>query len=160
MVTAAQSQFMTVEWANGVSIRKAQPEDGFMIWRWRNDLVTRRNFKQTKHVPWCDHVEWFNAKMSDYRSIMLIGEIDEVPAGVVRFDPKEEDGYEICINMAPAYRYRGYGRKILKAACDTMDGAKLWATIRFGNEASMKIFKACGFAWQYSQNQFDVYMHE
>ena len=94
------------------------------------------------------HNHWFAAALISPNKVILIGEIQSGKIGVVRFDRLDE-GWEAGINVNPEYRGKGLSAQLLQMAVDWFlvqyPNQTVVATIRPDNQASRKIFEACGF---------------
>ena len=75
-------------------------------------MVRAQSFS-SEVIPYETHCNWFKQKLVDAKSTLLIIEIDEVPAGIVRFDEKE-DGAVIGVSIDKDFRGKGLGSKFIK----------------------------------------------
>ena len=128
-----------------VRVRPAAIEDSSLIWTWRNDPATRAASRNRDIVAWNDHEQWFARKLADVDCTMLVGILDGVPIGIVRFERLAESKYEVNINVAPASRNSGLGTKVLSVACvppssTPQQGKVLLAQIKPENQASRRVF--------------------
>ena len=141
-----------------MSIRRAIVADAQDIWRWRNDVDTRAVSRNSATVTWNDHRAWFERRLADPSTLMLIGMADERAVGVVRFDRTSESTADVSINLAPEYRGRGLGKALLRAGCAfaSNDGfaAIFDAEILSANLSSQRIFEQAGFAQIAAQGQW------
>ena len=127
-----------------ITLRRAEDTDSKLIWHWRNDSVTRANFRNNQLISWPTHRDWYAEAIKDPDRLMLIGEQDGTPFGIVRFDKMLGGAYEVSINVAPEWRGIGLGCKLLGLACQRAN-KKLFATIKESNTASQRIFILNGF---------------
>jgi len=136
--------------AGELRLRRADEADSKLIWNWRNDPVSRSNFRDQNLISWAAHKEWFRSALDDLNRILFFGEIDGVSIGIVRFEPVGELEYEVSINLAPERRGMGLGRRLLAAACVEIErergGVSFRAAVRRDNIASQRIFQQCGFS--------------
>ncbi len=131
-----------------LSVRPASSEDRALIFSWRNDPKVRAASLSTDEIPWEAHCRWFESALAHEETSILVGEIEAVPIGVVRFDPLVS-GYRVSVYLAADAHGRGYGAWLLRAA-------ELWmiasgrrgavsAEIMAGNHASVAAFEAAGY---------------
>jgi len=144
-------------------LRPATFTDSNAILNWRNDPLTRAMSRDHAIVELENHQTWFAKALQDQTKILMIGEIDGRPIGLVRFD-QSKDGWEVGINLNPHDRGKGQGVELLRRAVRQfqMDHAnqKLIAGIRPENTASRKIFEACGFRWIDRRDELDHFEAE
>lgn len=130
-------------------MRRAIAADGHDIWRWRNDETTRAVSRKATAVTWEEHRVWFEQRLANLDSLILIGMADERTVGVVRFDRTVDQTAEVSINLAPDARGQGLGKELLRAGCAfaSNDGfaAIFDAEIRSINLSSQRIFEQAGF---------------
>lgn len=132
-----------------LELRPASIADSDRLLAWRNDPQTRAMSLSTDVISGEDHKRWMdmNVVYGYPTHIVMIGEIDEKPVGVVRFDASKKDvmSYTASITMAPAERGKGLAHGVLDQACLWMGEFTLNATIRASNVPSQKLFEKCGF---------------
>ena len=123
-----------------------------LIWQWRNDPVTREYSFCNKYINWEEHNIWYKNVLEDISTKLFIGEINNKPVGVIRFSNFKENKsvYEININIAPIYRGKGIGKKLLKKGIlKLIEHDKKFDTIianvKTSNTASKALFKKNGF---------------
>jgi RimJ/RimL family protein N-acetyltransferase len=130
-------------------VREATLEDRKPIWEWWNDPITRKMMKKNDHVPWEEHCAWFEKVLEDENRILCVGLVDQHKIGVVRFDLRIDEIYEVSINLNPFFRGKGYGSKVLLKSMEylTKDRKvkKLFAMCKKINIASRKTFEKAGF---------------
>ncbi len=135
--------------AAGFRLRPADAEDIERLWLWRNDQHTRAMATSHRVVVWASHQAWFARTLADPRARVLIVEVDDEPAAMVRFDDLDDSRSLVSINVAPSARGGGVGRSALALACFDQDrerpGTQLVAEILTANAASRRIFEANGF---------------
>ena len=129
--------------------RRAERGDAELLWRWANDLETRRNAFSQMPIPWPDHLAWLDGRLASAATRIWIFSDDDTPVGQVRFDIVGEAA-EIDIAVAPERRGRGYGKAMLTEAIDRLraeHGARFTprASVLEANAASLRMFRACGF---------------
>lgn len=136
--------------AGELRLRLTDAADSKLIWNWRNDQVSRGNFRSQTPISWEVHEEWFRSALVDPNRVLFCGEIDGIPIGIVRFEAIGDFEYEVSINLAPEFRRMGFGHRLLAAACERIERERgevsFRAAVRRGNIASERIFQRCGFS--------------
>ena len=132
-----------------VYIRFVEKEDIEDILNWRNDLETIKQSFNSKSVKLKDHEKWFNDSIKNKnRQIFIAFNKENEKIGQIRFD-KNKDKAEIGITIAPEFRGKGYGSKVIKKACEVYlnnyDVSNLIAKIKKSNPSSLKAFEKAGF---------------
>ena len=129
--------------------REARQADADVLWRWANDRETRQNSFSRSPIPCAAHVAWLEQRLASDATRIWVFSDGEAPVGQVRFDIA--DGVaEIGITVAPERRGRGYGKAMLQQAIRCLheergDHVRPRASVLARNEASLRLFKACGF---------------
>ena len=151
--------------AGELRLRRTDETDSKLIWNWRNDPVTRSNFRNQGAISWEAHEAWFRSAQADPNTIIFVGQIDGEPIGVIRFDLRvDRSAYEISINLAPEYRSKGLGARLLAASCEEIETGgstiPLQAAVRVENVASQRIFRQCGFYERQIDGEFITYWRD
>ncbi|HQS58872.1 MAG: UDP-2,4-diacetamido-2,4,6-trideoxy-beta-L-altropyranose hydrolase [Gallionellales bacterium 35-53-114] len=100
---------------SGIAMREVNEDDSEKLFEWRNHSGIRSVSRNAELIKWEDHQKWFSSAMCSTDRILLIGEIGDVPIGVVRFD-KHEGSAEVSIYLVPEDNRRGQGRNLLLSA--------------------------------------------
>jgi RimJ/RimL family protein N-acetyltransferase len=136
-----------------VRIRPATSADSVEVLRWRNDLDSRMNSRDSETISLETHEVWFEKVLSNPEQVLLIGEdTDGRPMGQVRFDRMgiEPLSYELSITLAPEARGRGLALELLTAAevcfLDTRGSLQLRAFVNNGNKVSERLFLGSGYS--------------
>jgi UDP-2,4-diacetamido-2,4,6-trideoxy-beta-L-altropyranose hydrolase len=144
--------------AGHLHLRPATMSDSQLVWQWRNDPLSQRASRNTDPVPWDQHERWFANVIADDDSIILLGLLRNVPAGIVRFQRLADQEYEVSINLAAEVRGKGVGTLLLAASCDALEHqrsiSKIVAEIRIWNEVSLRVFEACQFKHIHQDDEF------
>lgn len=130
-------------------LRRATASDEGNIFEWRNAAETRRYAFNPDAVAWEDHLRWFRDTLTRTDRYLLIGELDNQPIGVLRYDVVNEVA-EVSIYMVPGYGGRGLGTALLKegsawVARHLPQVTTLSAKILPDNIASRKSFAKAGY---------------
>jgi RimJ/RimL family protein N-acetyltransferase len=138
-------EIMSVE--KGLWFRPAGEEDARLFWEWANDPIARRWSFAPDVIRWEDHTRWFVGKLADSKCLLLVFADGDSPLGQVRFDLAGREAV-ISISLANHFRGKGYGTRVLRAACGEVFARPIdsvLALIRPGNEVSIRMFEAVGF---------------
>jgi UDP-2,4-diacetamido-2,4,6-trideoxy-beta-L-altropyranose hydrolase len=151
-------------YARDLRLRPPCEGDSRLIWTWRNDPVSRDNFRNEDPISWQAHEAWFHAALADPNKIIFIGQIDNIPIGIIRFDLIDGPVFDVSINLAPERRGKGVGAQLLAAACETIEregrAVPLQAVVRLGNIASRRVFQQCGFVEREIDGAFVSYWRD
>ena len=132
-----------------LTLREAEPQDAFQIWRWANDPTTRANSFHREPIHWAEHLEWYEAKQASPGSRMWVLEDRGVPVGHIRCDCAEPDIARISFVVDTDHRGRGLGTRMLQLSapqCFSLLGVKRVQGITFkSNVASARAFMRAGF---------------
>lgn len=136
-------------------IIKATTDHSIDIWSWRNDPMTRSMFRSPDLVAWDDHAKWFESSLVNPKRFIYVALMNGRPVGMVRFDAVSlaEGRFETSINVAPAERRSGIGRKLLtdsiRALTNEISCVKeILAEVKSTNPASNALFTSVGFLLQ------------
>jgi UDP-2,4-diacetamido-2,4,6-trideoxy-beta-L-altropyranose hydrolase len=133
-----------------VALRLAEMEDAQLLYDWQQAPETRRHALNRKPFSFDEHRRWLSAKLENGRDLLLIGEAGKKPCGFVRLDwfgaDRDRTQYLISIAAAPGQHGRGIGTALLKAARALAPGAHFYAKVLEENEASLALFRGCGYA--------------
>lgn len=136
--------------------------DSRLIWKWRNDPVTRQMSRHKEPIPWKQHQEWYEQTVNASDKCVLMANKRRTPLGVVRFDELKNGRWEVNINLDPAIRGQGYGRDVLSEACKyafrLLDCSEIYAEVKPENLASIKIFELVGFKFQGMREGLRTYL--
>lgn len=133
-----------------LQLRKVQPCDMDLLFRWANDDTVRANAFHTEKIPYENHVQWFEKMMADasvYQYILCDG---NVPIGQIRLTD-EEGAALIDYSVAPMHRGKGYGTELLRLLCRQLyidritNVTKLIGQVKYQNQASARVFEKSGF---------------
>ncbi len=149
------------------TLREATYQDAKMLLDWRNDPETRAASFDTREIRFEDHMRWYEKALADPSALMYIMEDDGEAVGQIRLNVEVEDtdgkwnSYSnevrdssktrarISYSVAPGFRGRGYGSKLLalveeQAKLDARTST-LYGEVRTDNIASQKAFLKNGY---------------
>ncbi|WP_162917702.1 GNAT family N-acetyltransferase, partial [Dongia deserti] len=134
-----------------MKLRRATMDDALDVLAWRNDPDSVTASKSGRPIGQAEHLKWFPNAIRSSRHLILIAEEDSHKLGVVRFD-QMADYWLVSINMSPAVRGKGHGRKALSQAIDLLRAdagpCRLLAEVKDDNVPSLRLFDTLGFVRQ------------
>jgi UDP-2,4-diacetamido-2,4,6-trideoxy-beta-L-altropyranose hydrolase len=149
-LAAAIVPFMRLKDGTPLSLRLAEMDDARLLYDWQQAPETRRFALDKKPFSFEDHCRWLDAKLGNGRDLLLVGEAAGKPCGFVRLDwfgaDKDRTQYLVSIAAAPGQHGRGVGTALLRAARALAPRAHFYARVMPENEASLALFRACGYA--------------
>ncbi len=137
-----------------IRVRPAREADGEKIFSWRNAAENRRFSFSSREIPLAEHRQWFRECLRDDRRVLLIGERDGRPVGVLRYDFRSQEEAVVSVYLVPGCHGRGLGSSLIRTgsqwlrrhypACE-----QVVAEILTGNQAGRKVFLEAGFTEGY-----------
>ena len=136
--------------AQAIRVRRAQAGDCRILWEWANERAVRQASFESAAIPWEQHSRWFEQKLGDPASTVLMFEEDgSTPAGTVRFQATTSGDAEISVTVGPEFRGQGLAPYFLDRAVERVfelsSLERIHAYIRVENPASAKSFEPAGF---------------
>ena len=101
--------------AADVHVRRAHTDDAAALFAWRNDPSVRSVSRSREPLDPAQHDAWLARVLADPQRILLIGERDGHPVGVVRFDVEGTEA-EVSIFLTPGTHRPGTGSALLSSA--------------------------------------------
>jgi UDP-2,4-diacetamido-2,4,6-trideoxy-beta-L-altropyranose hydrolase len=134
---------------SGIEIRAARHNDSQKLFEWRNHPTIRAVSRNADMINWESHQRWFASVLSAPDRLLLIGQREGSPIGVVRFDIRDDDA-EVSIYLVPGIQRLGQGRDLLQSAerwfaANRPSVCKLRAHVLGGNERSQRLFLGAGY---------------
>jgi RimJ/RimL family protein N-acetyltransferase len=145
--------------AQALRMRMAEAEDAHNVFNWRNHPLVRKNSVNAQEISWSEHSQWYEQQLKNSNRLILIGEIDTKPVGVVRFDISKNEA-AVSIYLVPDSEFKGWGGCLL-------DQAEVWlrhhypevttlhAQVLPNNEPSNKLFTKLNYTLLASQTQLE-----
>lgn len=138
-----------------IRLRLATDQDNESIFAWRNDEETRRYFHNPAPISREEHQFWFSNTLADPDKVLLVGESDHGPIGVLRYDITETTA-TTSIYLVPGKAGQGYGASLLTCGNNWLrrnrsDISAVRAEVLPGNTRSVKAFAKAGFQLIYSE---------
>jgi len=137
-----------------IDFRNATQADAELVFNWSNDPLVRQQSFKTEPIVWENHLSWFTKKLSSANDLLLIVEVNNLPAGFVRFE-NIADKCTIGILIAADFRGLGLAAKVISKATDVFFKAHkktVYAYIKASNVASKKSFEKAGYAVEKSSD--------
>lgn len=135
---------------NGIEkyLRRADKNDCHPIWLLANDPVVRKNSFSNNAIAFEDHCDWYNDKLVSNKSCIFVLDIDGQIGGQIRYE-KEDDYAVINFSVAPAFRGKGFGRKMIdstvKDVCEIFQVSSVRGLVKIDNTPSVISFAKSGF---------------
>lgn len=132
-----------------LQVRPARDDDAERVFAWRNDARTRRHSHDPRPLTLEAHVQWFRECLRDRERVLLIGEAEQRPVGVLRYDI-ERNIATASIYLDPALHGQGYGSSLLMSGDRWLkqarpDVTRVRAEMAVDNHGSRSAFAAAGY---------------
>jgi UDP-2,4-diacetamido-2,4,6-trideoxy-beta-L-altropyranose hydrolase len=132
-----------------LQVRPARAEDAERVFAWRNDERTRRHSHDPRPFAFEAHLQWFRECLVDSRRVLLIGEAEQRPVGVLRYDI-ERNIATASIYLDPALHGQGYGPSLLLSGDRWLkqarpEIARVRAEMGLENHGSRSAFAEAGY---------------
>jgi RimJ/RimL family protein N-acetyltransferase len=146
---------------------KKDLEDAYIIFNWRNDIITRTMSLNTEIKPWNIFLKEFNNNYFTQHIkpfFITINKDDKI--GYIGFTPHNELNNALYINiyLDPKCRGYGFGKQIIPIIMNHIKEnyskykiIQIYAVIKKINKASEKIFINNGFIQYLDNNYNDTY---
>lgn len=130
-------------------VRTARREDVNVFFNWANDPVARQNSISQQPIPLESHLKWFDAKLADPDTLLLIFSQGKTPCAQVRYDVTGERAV-VSISLDKDFRGQGLSRRILDLAGEQLRArypqvTLTTALVRPENLASARLFRGVGY---------------
>jgi UDP-2,4-diacetamido-2,4,6-trideoxy-beta-L-altropyranose hydrolase len=132
-----------------IEIRVARLDDSESLFEWRNHPVIRMSSRNSELINREDHQKWFASVQASPDRLLLIGQREGLPVGVVRFDI-QGDTAEVSIYLVPNIQQPERGRALLQSAEKWLSANrprvnKIRADVLGGNGRSQYLFSGAGY---------------
>jgi len=128
----------------GICFIDASMEHAGLLFRWRNDELTRMASINHGVIQFEAHLAWLEKSFADSSRRILIASLGQVPVGTIRIDSSTGET-ELSWTVAPESRGKGIAKQMLKQALAFTHG-RVVARIREENRASQIIARESGFS--------------
>ena len=132
-----------------IVIRRAVLDDCDAIHEWRNAEETRRYIFDAAPIPLEIHRQWYRKTLDNPNRVLLIGELDGKPIGVLRYDLTDNEAL-ISVYLVPGTQGQGIGSELIRSGSRWLRQqypriATVKAEIFRENVASLRAFEAAGY---------------
>lgn len=135
-----------------IRLREVTPADAADLYRWRMDPETRRQFHDTREVPYEAHLAFVERHFDPANTDRwLIVEASDEPVGAIALYDLSPDGAEAewgRFVIAPEHRGKGWGRRALELLIEHARGLgvrRLRCEVLAGNTAAEELYRRLGF---------------
>jgi RimJ/RimL family protein N-acetyltransferase len=137
-----------------IEIRVARQDDSEKLFEWRNHPTIRAASRKSEVINQEDHQKWFASVLASPDRLLLIGQREGLPVGVVRFDIQGDEA-EVSIYLVPDMQQSGQGRELLQSAeywvsANRPEVNKISAYVLGGNERSQYLFSGAGYKVEFT----------
>lgn len=134
---------------SGIEIRAASLDDSEKLFEWRNHPTIRAVSRRADMIDWESHQRWFASVLNSTDRLLVIGQREGSPVGVVRFDIQGDEA-EVSIYLVPGNKEPGQGRELLQSAerwftANRPRVSKIRAHVLGGNEPPQRLFLGAGY---------------
>jgi len=132
-----------------ISIRRASIKDCDSVYDWRNNEETRQYIFNTEPIQLETHRKWYIETINNPNRVLLIGEIDNKPVGVLRYDINNDIAL-ISVYLVPGGHRKGIGSHLICCGSrwvrDNYPHVRaINAEIFSDNIASLRAFESAGY---------------
>ena len=139
-----------------VHVRSMEIADEKMVLEWQSFPGTRKYARNPAVPNEIEHHQWMVNNINSIEHESYIIELNNIPAGLLRLDYKEEGLYEVSILTAPDYYRQGIAESGLAWAHILKPSATLMAEVLDPNTASKNLFLKSGYKVKTS----NIYVYE
>lgn len=134
---------------NSVEVRVATQDDSDKIFEWRNHPQIRAVSREGNLISREEHQLWFKSVLCNPDRVLLIGQHNGSPLGVVRFDVQRNMA-EVSIYLIPGTHHPRQGSLLLKSAEEWLIANRphvsgIRANVVGGNIPSERLFSGGGY---------------
>lgn len=132
-----------------ITIRTASPEDCDAVHTWRNAEETRQYFFNSEPVSIETHRIWYQNSLQNPDRVLLIGETDAKPVGVIRYDIAGNEAL-ISVYLVPGTLGHGVGSQLIRCGSEWIREnypqiVSINAEVFRQNVASRRAFESAGY---------------
>lgn len=139
----SKTRFLGLIHQLNLKFRKVNLQDAKLVFDWSNEPVVRQFSFNSEPLIWENHLEWFSKKIKDKNTLFLIAEVNNKPAGVVRYEINENHAV-VGILIDKIFRGQKLAPEFLKQSAELYFknyNIPIWAYIKKENKASIKSFE-------------------
>lgn len=133
----------------GIFLRRVTASDREALFHWRNHPSVRQHSIHSGEIPWDAHCQWFEQTLDHPQRLLLVGEHEQYPVGVLRYDLKDSAAL-VSVYLVPERMGQGFGALLLMAGSEWLSKhypviQHIVAEIFPDNTASIKAFEKAGY---------------
>jgi len=125
-----------------LQLRLATLKDADVLFRWRNDAVTRQFSLQQDPILPEQHLQWLTSSIQNPQRRLYIAELEQSQVGTLRVDIIEDTSV-VSWTVAPEARNKGIAKSMLINLLQNIHGP-VKAQILDSNTASIKVAESVG----------------
>ena len=132
---------------NHLKLREIVKEDVRLIYKWSNDKEVRKQSFNSKSINFKEHKNWFESKLTNSNSLLLINEYYGTKIGLVRFEI-EDNKCKVGVLLDKSFRAKGLSSFMLIKSSNyyfTRFELPIYANIKESNIPSIRAFEKAGF---------------
>ena len=131
-----------------IRLRNATKEDINLFYEWANDKSVRKMSFNSEYISLETHQKWFKNNLNSKNKFLLVLEVDNIPAGTVKFNSEGVIG----ISLDEKFRGKNLGVVLIKEGINFIksctDIKKITAYVKKDNTPSIKLFEKAGFTFE------------
>jgi len=132
-----------------IKYRKVNADDLLLVFNWANEPTVRNNSYHSQFISLEEHTNWFKQKLQEKNSLIYIAEIDNEPAGMVRFEIAEEHA---IVSIIVDQNFRGMSlASVFLEDCSKYyfdkNSKPILACIKSDNLASIHAFRKANYSF-------------
>ncbi len=148
-VVKTMSTLNNINSLDRLKTRLATMQDAVSLWELANNTTVRMNSFNPDPIPFDYHLEWCQSKLSSHNTRIWVLELDGNVVAQIRYDHIDSDIADIDFTVAPPFRGRGLGTKVLiltcLPACEELGVKRLRGVAFDSNLPSARAFLKAGF---------------
>ena len=128
-------------------LREATQKDCLLYWQWANEPEVRKQAFAQEMISWETHVAWFQERLKDTQTMLVLVISKVGPIGQVRFEMTNRQA-TISYSLGRSIRGYGLGKILLEKAIayfKQKHSFDLYAEVKVSNRRSVQIFESLGF---------------
>jgi spore coat polysaccharide biosynthesis predicted glycosyltransferase SpsG/RimJ/RimL family protein N-acetyltransferase len=132
-----------------VALRPVSSADDELLWHWANDPAVRAAAFDTRPIPWDDHRDWLERRLSDPNTAIYVADQGDGPWGQIRFEWQDDGVAVVDVSVAASARGSGLAAPLIRAGvrqafADVDDVRGVRALVRPENAPSAAAFLRAG----------------
>ena len=135
---------------HSIRMRQATLADADALFEWRNDDEVRSGARRSDPIPRTEHDAWLRSVLADDNRLLLIGERNGIPIGVVRLDVSGAQAEMSLYRVPRSSSETGLASNVMLAAIDWLranrpDLERLTGEVLGPNERSHHLVQSTGW---------------